>query len=477
MKSQKRCISLLAAVILSSLLYSQSTLQQAVDALARSPELRHAGFGVCVLDVESGALVAGHDPDRSLTPASTLKVLTTASALAVLGADYRYPTELQIDGMVGDGGRLSGNLYLRGSGDPTLGSGEMEGTPGLEDLMERFRLAVQQRGIKHIDGHVVGDGTALPTGVKVPSWQWNDLGNYYAAGSWGLNLHENLYYLRFQQNGSIGAIPSIAHVHPEVPGLTFHNEVKTAGRNTGDNAYIYGGPYTTLRYLRGTIPAGSGLFSIKGSLPDPPLFAAHHMAGELEKVGIRSEKGPVSHLDLLRRGYGNPRRTTLMTHYSPPLRDIVARANGRSVNLYCESLLRTLGMTKKQEGTLKNGLRAVAEEWQARGVSFDGVRLYDGSGLSSRNVLTARFLATVLLKTARDPRIFQPLYDSLPDRSNGNGSVRAKSGTLGHVRAYAGYARDRSGRLLSFALIANNFDGSGGAMRRRLQQLMLLMAK
>ena len=164
-----------------------------------------------------------------------------------------------------------------------------------------------------------------------------------------------------------------------------------------------------------------------------------------------------------------------MTHYSPSLQAIVARANGRSVNLYCESLLRTLGKAKHRSGSLKDGLRVVQEEWQARGVRFDGVRLYDGSGLSSRNVITARFLAGVLLKVARDQRIFQPLYDSLPDRSNGNGAVRAKSGTLGHVRAYAGYAHDRSGKLLAFVLIANNFDGSGSAMRRQLQQLMLRM--
>jgi len=468
---------LLPLLSLPNLLIGQASLQQAINALARSSELRHAGFGVCVMDVETGEVIASYDPDRSLTPASTLKVLTTATALAVLGPDHRYPTELQFDGMIGSGGRLSGNLYLLGSGDPTLGSGEMEATPGLEGILERFRLAVQQRGIKHIEGHVVGDGSALPTDVKVPSWQWNDLGNYYAAGSWGLNLHENLYFLRFQQNGSIGSTPSIAHIHPEVPGLTFHNEVTTAGHNTGDNAYIYGAPYSTLRYVRGTIPAGSGLFDIKGSLPDPPFFAAYHLSAELEKVGIQNDGGPISQLDLSRRGHGDSRRTTLMTHYSPPLRDIVARANGRSVNLYCESLLRTLGKAKKQQGSLKNGLRVVAEEWQARGVRFDGVRLYDGSGLSSRNVITARFLAAVLRKSAVDQRLFQPLYDSLPDRSNGNGLVRAKSGTLGHVRAYAGYARDRNGRLHAFALIANNFDGSGGAMRRQLQQLMLRMTK
>jgi D-alanyl-D-alanine carboxypeptidase/D-alanyl-D-alanine-endopeptidase (penicillin-binding protein 4) len=452
--------------------FAQSGIQRAIDQLAGTSTMRHATFSACVIDVESGRILASHHPDRSVIPASTLKVVTTATALAILGPSYRFPTDLLYDGDIGRDGQLRGNLYLRGSGDPTLGSGQLKETPGLEEVMEKFRMAVQQKGIRVIEGFIIGDATALPTRVTVPSWQWNDLGNYYAAGAWGLNIHENLYYLHFQQTGTLGATPRIALIEPEVPGLLFHNEVTSAGRGTGDNAYIYGAPYTFLRYVRGTIPVGSKRFAIKGSLPNPPLFAAQHLAMNLERVGILSRRGATTRLAYEQQGGRVGTRRKLLTHYSPPLSVIVGRANQNSVNLYCESLLRSIGIARRQNGDLQASLNALEEEWKQRGLRMDGVHLRDGSGLSARNAVTSRFMAGLLRKAALDDRIFNALWDSLPEMGRSGGQLRAKSGTIARVRGYAGYARPRSGRLLAFAFIANNFTGSGSTMRRQLQQLM-----
>ena len=450
---------------------AQPTPQKAVDELARSPEMRHAGFGVCVYDVESGRMVAAYQPDLSLIPASILKVVTTASAIIVLGPDYRYSTALEYDGPI-SGGKLNGNLILRGSGDPTLGSDQLDATEALPKLIEQFRLAIQRKGIREIQGYVLGDASTLPTAVNAPSWQWNDLGNYYAAGAWGLNIHENLYYLRFQQTSRQGERPGIAAVDPLVPGITFQNEVTSAGPGTGDNAYIFGAPYTFDRVVRGTIPAGSSVFTIKGSIPNPPLFAAQHLNMDLEKVGIISALGPASLLDLppSERPVGD--RQTLCIHQSPPLSTIVWRANQKSVNLYCESLLRSIGLQHKKDGSLNAGLAAVRELWQERGLELEGIHLHDGSGLSARNAVTTRFVASILRKAALDQRVFLPLYESFPTFGENQVDLRAKSGTLNRVRAFAGYARNHSGKLLSFAVIVNNFEGSGRAMRRRLEQFM-----
>ncbi len=456
--------------LLPCCLAAQSSVQAGLDALARDPALKHASLSACVIDVASGKVIAAYEADRSLSPASTQKLVTTATALAKLGSDYTFRTELAYDGEIGERGVLSGNLYLTGAGDPSLGSDQLEQTADLPDLMERLRLAVQQQGIRRIEGYVVGDASRWGTAATGNTWQWNDLGNYYAAGAWALNVHENLYYLHFQQTPTVGKSPRIAEIEPVVPELSFLNEVTTAGPRTGDNAYIYGAPYTYLRYVRGTIPAGRGRFTIKGSLPDPPLFAAQQLADQLLTVGIVTTAGPTTLSELANQGFQPQRRQVLYTHTSPPLRDIVYRTNQKSVNLYAEALLRTLGKEIKNEGSDRAGIEVIYDYWKQQGAPLGGVFLEDGSGLSADNGLTTRFLATLLRNSARDQRVFDALLPSLPEINGAR--VRAKSGTLARVRSYAGYATTPSGRQLAFAIIVNRFEGSGGAMRRKLMAWM-----
>lgn len=463
---------------------AQNPYQSAASRLAADPSLKNGSLSISVIDVESGRLVASHEPERSLSPASNLKVLTTASALALLGPGYRFQTQLEYDGTIGREGVLSGNLYLTGYGDPTLGSPLMEGAVPLAPLMEGLRMAVQQAGIRRIDGAVIGDGSAFGSRSSVGSWQWEDMGNYYGAGAWALNLHENLHYLHFQQQGQLGAIPPIVGVEPEVPGLQFVNEVTSAARGSGDNAYIFGAPYQFNRYVRGTIPVGSGIFTIKGSVPDPPLFAAQCLRQSLATVGILSA-GASGRLN------GQPGgRRQLYTHYSPPLAQIVNRTNMESVNLYCEAMAKVMGWEKKREGSTAAGLEVIREFWEGQGLDWAGCYLSDGSGLSEANAVTSLFLARLLRLMARqEESLFGPFYESLPEAGRSGslknalkgtaaeGRLRAKSGTLERVRAYSGYATARDGRLLAFSVIANNYAGSGGAMRQKMERFMLELCR
>lgn len=463
---------------------AQASLQRAVDVFAKDPVLRHASVSVSVVDLSTGKLVAGHRSDQSVAPASSLKVLTTSTALAVLGTDYSFTTELQYDGNIDADGVLQGNLYIKGYGDPTLGSGQMEGTPDLEGIMERFRMALQQQGIRRITGYIVGDASYFDTEVTGASWSWIDLGNYYGAGAWGLNIHENLYYLRFKQAARIGMRPDIALIDPNIQGLTFNNEVRSAKAGSGDNAYIYGGPYTFERDVRGTIPVGNGLFSIKGSMPDPPLFAAQYLDQQLRMVGIVCDRGATTQLELSRRNFPTLARQTLISHASPALSYIVQRTNLQSVNLYCEAMLRTLGAVRKQEGSAAAGIEAILEYWKEQGLDCSGAFLEDGSGLSSQNAVSSRFLAELLYKISENPEIYEVFEASLPvaGESGGlknmfkgtpaEGRLRAKTGTLNRVRSFTGYAPGPAGRQLSFSIIANNYSCSGGVMRQKMEKLM-----
>lgn len=460
-------------------------IQRAVQQFAADPAFKYAGVGISVVDVQNNQVAASHQAELSLIPASSLKVVTTSTAMALLGSSYRFLTQLEIGGKI-QGKTLQGNIYVTGFGDPTLGSPTMPGAIPMEALLAKFRDVLLSKGIRTVNGYVVGDGTWFPSDAAGQGWAWADLGNYYAGGAWGLNLHENYYFLRFQRSASIGATPRIALIEPHVPGLEFFNEVKQAAPNTGDNAYIFGAPYTGLRYVRGTIPAGAGQFTIKGSLPDPPYFLAYHLRQTLISAGVQCAKDPESMLRLKRFGHEKPAGVqVLYRHYSPALKEIIREAHYESNNLYCEALLRTLGKKQRKEGSAEMGVQVVREFWEQRGVSFGGCHLEDGSGLSAGNTVTARFFTDFLGKIGRDPKWF-PTFSTtlalagrsgnLKDKFKGTaaeGRLFAKSGSLSRVRSYVGFAKNKKGQWFAFAILVNNYEGSGTEIRQKMEKLML----
>jgi D-alanyl-D-alanine carboxypeptidase/D-alanyl-D-alanine-endopeptidase (penicillin-binding protein 4) len=487
---QKKTFSgLIVWLCLTPLLFSQnSAIQNHINKLLKDPALRHASFGISIMDVETGKTIASHNDNQSLIPASILKVVTTSTAAAVLGNDYKFKTELQYSGEIDKQGNLKGNLYIKGYGDPTFGSPLMEAAKPMDEVLNTFVASILNKNILCVEGYVIGDASWFGSEVNAPDWPWIDLGNYYAAGVWGLNIHENLYYLHFLQNPQLKAAPRIMNIEPAVENLVFYNEVKSAKKGSGDNAYIYGAPYSYERYVRGTIPVGTGEFTIKGSLPDPPLFAAKHLKNLLADINVPVSKGATT--DRLLQTPMDKDRKTLFTYYSPELKTIIKRTNIKSVNLYCETFLKTLGKRKTGEGSeTQKGLQVIEDYWTERGLSFDGVNQVDGSGLSRTNLVTAKFMAALLRKTHLNSGINSTIYESLPvaGKSGGikyylrgtiaEGRLRAKTGTLENVRSFAGYATNKQGKKLAFCIIVNNHNCSGSALRKKLAPLMQAMCQ
>lgn len=471
-------------IFLFSELTAQSPFHQAIETLANDPVLKHGSLGVAVIDVSSGKLLAQHHQTQSLIPASALKIVTTASALKLLGANYRFKTELLYEGNISNG-VLRGNLILKGFGDPTLGSDQMEGVPNLPTLMAYLVKMVQKAGIKEIQGKVIGDASFFRGETAGNTWQWYDLGNYYATGTWGLNIHENFYYLDFQQANREGETPKIARIEPLIPNLYFINEVTSAPKNTGDQAYIYGGPYAYARVIKGTIPVGNQRFTIKGSIPDPPFFAAHRLLYALEEAGIKTTKLVQTDVEWT----AEKNRTLLFTHYSPTLAEIVKRANYESVNLYCESMIRAIGAAKNATNSLEGGIEAILAYWTGQGLDTEGIFLMDGSGLSPRTGISAYQMATILQLIANDEALFSVFYNTLPlggqsgtvkslfKGSTALGKIRLKSGYIERARSFAGYVEHPSGKRLAFAVIANNYTCTTSTMTKKLEQLMIKMCQ
>src|SRR5690606_32892845 len=156
-----------------------------------------------------------------------------------------------------------------------------------------------------------------------------------------------------------GKRPGVAGTRPKVPGLEFSNELRSAGPRSGDNAYIWGQPYAYSRKLTGSIPSGKGTFRVKGSLPDPPLQAAQWFRQALIDNGI-SVQGEAATLRMLdAKDHPEQRRTNLLILNSPPLHEIVLRANRESMNMYCEVFMKAIGKKRYHQGTRLAGLRAL----------------------------------------------------------------------------------------------------------------------
>ena len=453
-------------------------IPELVTELANASELRNAQIGIDVIDLATGERIAGFQPDRSLIPASTQKLLTTAVALDVLGPDATFQTRLIADGTI-ENGTLTGHLFLVGGGDPCLGSPVMDEAIDLDAQLNRWVNAVWAAGIRRIEGYVIGDGSYFGTEGHTLSWPWSDIGNYYGVGAYGLNLHENYYFLDFQQQRELEAIPPISGTRPEIPSLVFQNEVRTAGPETGDNAYIFGAPYNYRHFVRGTIPAGSGRFTIKGAVPDPPLFAAQQLQAALEARGVATVRPAASSqwLDLRYESGGQ----VLHEQSSPNLLAIAGRTNLRSVNLYAEALLRQINKHQAQP-THRLGTTSTIIQWLSeQGISTEGVRLNDGSGLSPRNYFPPRMLTALLRRMDGNTDYLNTiplagrtgsLRNSLKGTS-AEGRLYAKSGSVDGVRCYAGYVHRSDGQQLAFAVMVNNYTTSGSTVRRLLQEFMV----
>ncbi|MBC7920170.1 MAG: D-alanyl-D-alanine carboxypeptidase/D-alanyl-D-alanine-endopeptidase [Ferruginibacter sp.] len=466
-------------------------LRTQLETLQNDSLARHGLVAFSVRSVATGVTILELNGHRSAAPASTLKLVTTATALLVLGQDFAFQTSLEYDGELRDG-TLQGNLYLRGGGDPTLGSNRFEGHPDAAALTGQWVERVKAAGIRRINGAVVADAGIFEENALPSTWVWGDVGNYYGAAAYGLNFNENLYRVIFQPGPAVGSAARVLRTEPAVPGLEFANRVTTGAPGSGDQCYIYGAPYHNLGQLEGTIPAGAPTFAVRGALPDPPFFLACHLHQQLVAAGFVVRDAPTTDR-LLRRGpLPAGKRTLLYTHPSPPLKDIIQQTNFQSINLYAEALLKTLDrylgpVRPFSAGSTEYGTRAVVEYWRRKGMATQGFWMRDGSGLSPQNAITAAQLTDLLRRVAGEPD-FGSFYASVPvvgvsgtvkglaRGTRAAGNVRAKSGSTERVKSYAGYFRDSAGEQMSFALLVNNYDEAGGRVARQMEAILVTMA-
>ena len=459
-------------------LKSQSTLQDYLASTAEKSIYKAANVSVSIYDIETRKEVAGHRSQKVATPASSLKLFTTLSGIYYLGKDFRFSTVIGYTGKIDDSGTLSGDIVIKGGGDPTLGSAKIDGSRDLQSLLNYIQSIITASGINCIEGDITIDESIYDSYPVAPSWQWNDLGNYYASGAWGVNVNENQYRIYFNKRGVIGQRPNIHSIEPRINKLNLSNEIVVDSSHTGDQAYIFGGPYNYNKRIVGTIPQGAGTFSIKGAIPDPPTFLGEAIQKNLKKANIQCQE--VKTIFRSKRMKFNP----LDTIYSPTLHKIVRRANAESNNLYTEAILKMIGLKKNGQGSGQNGIAAVKRLLRKYRVDTPALHLHDGSGLSARNLISAKSMAQFLSGLTKTMEI-EDLCKYLP-RGGMEGTVRGmfggssirgrvwlKSGSMEGVQSYSGYIQSKSGKWYSFSVIVNGYSAKPKALRSQLEKMIV----
>jgi serine-type D-Ala-D-Ala carboxypeptidase/endopeptidase (penicillin-binding protein 4) len=456
-----------------------------------------AMVGWAVRDAGNDSLLEGRSSDKNFTPASTQKLFTTWIALDLLGADKTFATELLQTGSLVDG-QLHGDLIIKGGGDPSLGDSRLNPQQGPENVFATWTAALKKIGLKKITGCVRGDGSYLVEAGPHPASLWEDAGNYYAGIASGLSFNGNLYLANFSGAALAGKAIQFLGTSPIHTGIAhFKNYLVTGPTSGKDSAFILGGFPSAVREMRGTYPAGQMPFSIKGSLPNPAWTCAREFHDYLVSHGITNSTANQSCGDsaYLPNFSASPKLGTSTDNamgvsvpgsqrVSAPLRELIRHTNQKSDNNYAAQLLALIGKEKGPSADWQGGLIKVNEYLDQHGFSKSEIHLKDGNGLSRYNWISPGQTALLLAYASRQ-KAFPDFQASLLGATatgtsasldrygrGWDGKLWVKTGTLEGVSTLAGYLKANSGRLITFAISVNNFDGKTSEMQKSFGLLL-----
>ncbi len=467
---------LLLAATLASAEPSPAALRRAIEPIVSRRELAAASWGIEVRSLKTGRALYQLDERRARSPASTLKLVTTAVALDVLSPAARIRTTLETAGRQDGLGRILGDVYLVGRGDPTLSARARPGraTTAFEELADALVAA----GVRRIEGRLIGHEGAFEGDRQGHDWTWEDLVWGFGAEVSALTWNAGVVEARLMP-GERASDPAQLDVWPATPLLPFVSTVTTGEAGTPEDLVLKKDPVDGRVLLAGRLPLGGG-WSGRLAVPDPALFAATAFASVLQAKGIRLSGEVVTS-----RAPLPPAPRVLAVHDSEPLAEILREVNKESQNASAEALLRLVGLRAKGVGSVDAGRDAVLEVLGRLGVSTEGWVISDGCGLARSDLVTASGLAALLVAMDRHPHA-AAFRESLPvagvdgtlqRRLQGaRGRIVAKTGTLAHASTLAGYLTTASGDRLAFAILVDDYAGGAREAQAAIDAVALALA-
>ncbi len=434
-------------------------LNTKINKLINHPDLKGASVGISVRNASNGKLIYKHNGDTRLRPASSMKLVTSAAALQLLGENYRFSTEIYTDGKQ-KGSTLKGTVYIRGKGDPTLG----------EKDLDNIALALKKKGIKKIKGNLVADDTwydQIRLSVDMP---WSDEQEYYGAQISGLTASPNTDYdagtiiVQVKPSNKVGKAASVTTI-PKIGYVKILNKTKIGKANSKNTVKITRKHGSNAITVTGNVPQNSGTANTWVSVWEPTRYTLDLFKKSLEKQGIKITGDST---------YGTipSKRTKLITDYSPKLGKILVPYMKLSNNTISEILVKEIGRKSGNSGSWNKGLSIIESQFAELGIEHDAILMRDGSGLSHVSMISANALTNLLYKAQSKPW-YKTYKDALPvagnsDRNVGGtlrnrmrgtpaqGKVIAKTGTISTVSSLTGYVKGGKGNKYVFSIIINN---------------------
>lgn len=433
----------------------QQRLQKAFQQFDTDSQLKHAISSLYVIDAQTGGIVFDKNSQVGLAPASTQKIFTSVTAFELLGRDYRYKTDMGYTGVIKNG-ILSGDLVFTGSNDPTFGSWRYGSTYD-SMILNKMTAALKKLNVTKIDGAVSYNFSyEHPNEYSIPDgWIWQDIGNYYGAAADIINWKENQYDIILRSGKNIGDPVEIVS-----PKLLISNQLKSAAKGTGDNAYIYLPTFGAAQTIAGTIPVGENAFKISASVRWPTISFLDDFCDKINKQGIKGEQGVFKYKQ-------DDKPKSIYTHYSPTLDSIIYWFLRKSINLYGEALVKTFAYQKLGNNSTDSGVAIVRKFWQQKGLDIEELNMYDGSGLSPLNRVTTHAQVEVL-KFARSKTWFPYFYDALPEYNG----MKMKSGTISDVKGFCGYQKSKDGHEYIFSFLVNNYSGKTSGVVGKMYKVL-----
>ncbi len=460
-------LSTYAFTAVTSSLFAQNIrtgIQEAFNQFQNQESLKNAISSLTVFDGKTGQTIFAANENIGLATASTMKVITAATALDFLGKSYQFKTTLYYTGSIDENGVLNGNIIVSGTGDPTLGSDRYPET-NAAIVLNKWITAIQNAGIRSINGAVIADDR-LYNGNQIPGgWIWTDMGNYYGAGISSLNWRENAFGINFSPSNKVGAKAEIIQDTTRAPYLNIINETTTGKAGTGDNVYAYSAPYSTKIFVRGSY--GQDLKkTIELASPDPAYDLAFQLNEGLNKQGIVAIQPPATGAKM--DSIDVSQKQTLDVHLSPTMDKIVYWFNQKSINLYGEALLKAIAYTTAGKTGTDDGANYIQKYWNAKlGIKPGEINSVDGSGLSPQNRVTTLAMNKIM-QYAQKQNWYPVFYESLPTYNE----MKMKSGTIAGALGYTGVHTAKNGQSFTYTLLVNNYSGSGANMRRQMFKLL-----
>ena len=469
-----------------------------VDAILARPAAQRATWGVLIADAASGETLFEHNPQKLFVPASNAKLYASALALSRLGPDVRFRTRLLAQGPI-ENGVLAGDLVLLGGGDPNLSSRQLPYHPKLEfrdDRLEPMRELARQAlaaGVEVVEGDIVGDASRYVWDPYPPGWSLEDVSWGYGAPVSALSYNDNKVEILIRPGQGLNA-PAQLRIEPALAYFTVRNLTRTATtRMVARRLDARVLPGHRRLDIWGEISQRSPGREIEVAVDDPAVFAALALRKALVEEGVEVRGGvrgrylethEVADLKALRAVPADPAGVELGRRESAPLSQILQTLNKDSHNLHAEMLLREVGYQRRNVGSVESGVEEMREFLKEIGLSPWEFYIEDGSGLSRKNLVSPE--GTVKLLRAMGASENRGVWlESLAiagedgtldwrfSKTAAKGRIRAKTGTLSHVTALAGYATTLEGRELAFAVFVNNFGVSTSYIRNLLDEILV----